>query len=62
MEIRSLATAVFAALEKKTAPAAVDQTTDDAVLLVALRHSTTRCDQIMQRRLGLVMPDNAFAS
>jgi hypothetical protein len=61
MHSRSLATAVFAALENKSAPVSINQTMDNSVLLMALSRSTTRCDQIMQRRIGLVMPGKTSA-
>ncbi len=56
MENRSLATAVFAALENKSAPVAISETPEDSLLLAALSHSATRCDQLMQRRVGFAMP------
>ena len=56
MQTRSLATAVFAALDNKSTPVVINQVMDNSVLLMALRRSTTRCDQIMQRRIGLATP------
>jgi hypothetical protein len=61
MENRSLATAVFAALENKSAPVSINQSMDESVLLTALSRSTTRCDQIMQRRVSLAMPGQTVA-
>ena len=52
MHQRTLAAALNAALKSRQAPSNVEHTGRNASLIEALRNSTTRKDQIVQRRIG----------